>query len=158
MIPSLFHKPRSVRKLKDPHVPRGEGTAHKLRPSLSPLHYTFCVSASFPCSVPFSVFRSSDLSVPSIFRAFGSASVRLFNSFKLRVIRWGLQGGFGGKVHTHTYWPLAVLRISIISLSQITSIITTLHLNFRYLINMLTSINILLLIILLQAREQIFHH
>ena len=61
-------------------------------------------------------------------------------------------------IHKHTYWPLAVLRISIISLSQITSIITTLHLNFRYLINMLTSINILLLIILLQAREQIFHH
>ena len=52
--------PCPVRKSKDPHILRGEGTAHKLRPSLSPLRYTSRISP-FPHFVPdfrpFSVFR-----------------------------------------------------------------------------------------------------
>ena len=59
---TVFHKHRSVRKSKDPHILRGKGTAHKLRASLSPLRYTtFRISpfllTSFHTSAPFSAFR-----------------------------------------------------------------------------------------------------
>ena len=50
-----------VRKSKDPHILRGQGTAHKLRPSLSPLRYMFRISrfSSLRSTLPpFSVFRS----------------------------------------------------------------------------------------------------
>ena len=63
-----------VRKLKDPHILRGDGTAHKLRPSLSPLCYTFRIS-------PFSSLRSA---LPPLFHvlfppAYSVALIRPFS-------------------------------------------------------------------------------